>query len=96
MWGVRSTKQSVGIIVGGERGRVESLFTKDAIIGDVVPEERKSMAHDIIPSAIQNVFAGGSVEQNREILEIILQYMKENCVAAYDEKSGKGLIRRFS
>ena len=33
------------------------------------------------------------VEQNREILEIILQYMKENCVAAYDEKSGKGLIR---
>ena len=45
--------------------------------------------HDIIA----NTECILGVEQNREILEIILQYMKENCVAAYDEKSGKGLIR---
>lgn len=38
--------------------------------------------HDIIA----NTECILGVEQNREILEIILQYMKENCVAAYDEK----------
>ena len=36
--------------------------------------------HDIIA----NTECILGVEQNREILEIILQYMKENCVAAYD------------
>ena len=45
--------------------------------------------HDIIA----NTECILGVEQNREILEIILRYMKENCVVAYDEKSGKGLIR---
>lgn len=45
--------------------------------------------HDIIA----NTECILGVEQNQEILEIILQYMKENRVAAYDEKSGKGLIR---
>ncbi len=33
------------------------------------------------------------VEDNREILEIILAYMKEYKVSAYDETTGKGLLR---
>ena len=32
-------------------------------------------------------------EENKEILETILAYMKENHVTAYDEETGKGLIR---
>lgn len=32
-------------------------------------------------------------KENRRILELILNYMKENKVTAYDEASGKGLIR---
>lgn len=32
-------------------------------------------------------------EENKEILEIILAYMKENNVRAYDESTGTGLIR---
>lgn len=33
------------------------------------------------------------VEENKEILEVILSYMKENKVSAYDETTGKGLLR---
>ena len=32
-------------------------------------------------------------EENKEILEVILTYMRENHVPAYDEVTGKGLIR---
>ena len=32
-------------------------------------------------------------EENREILEILLQHMRENQISAYDETSGKGLVR---
>jgi 23S rRNA (uracil1939-C5)-methyltransferase len=32
-------------------------------------------------------------ERNKEILEAVLLYMKENNVTAYDEKSGTGLVR---
>lgn len=45
--------------------------------------------HDIIA----NTDCALGVEQNREILEIILQYMRENKIKSYDEKTGKGLIR---
>ena len=45
--------------------------------------------HDIIA----NTDCALGVEQNREILEIILQYMRENKIKSYDEKMGKGLIR---
>lgn len=45
--------------------------------------------HDIIA----NTDCALGVEKNKEILEIILQYMRENKIKSYDEKTGKGLIR---
>ncbi|MBO5055831.1 MAG: 23S rRNA (uracil(1939)-C(5))-methyltransferase RlmD [Eubacterium sp.] len=45
--------------------------------------------HSIIPNT--DCYLGA--EENKEILEIILSYMKENHVAAYDENTGTGLIR---
>lgn len=45
--------------------------------------------HSIIP----NTDCALGVPENEEILEILLDYMKENHVTAYDEISGKGLVR---
>ncbi len=45
--------------------------------------------HTIIPNTACLIQA----EVNQEILETILQYMKENRVAAYDEKRHQGLVR---
>ena len=42
---------------------------------------------------IANTDCALGVEKNKEILEIILQYMRENKIKSYDEKTGKGLIR---
>jgi len=35
------------------------------------------------------------VKENKEILELIISYMEENKVTAYDEESGKGLVRHI-
>ena len=45
--------------------------------------------HSIIP--VEDCYLG--VEENRKILEILLSFMKEKKIPAYDEKSGRGLIR---
>lgn len=45
--------------------------------------------HSIIP--VTDCLLG--VEENRTILEMVLAYMKENGISAYDEISGKGLMR---
>lgn len=45
--------------------------------------------HSIIP--VTDCLLG--VEQNREILDLVLAYMKEHHVPAYDETTGKGLVR---
>ncbi len=45
--------------------------------------------HSIIP----NISCGLGVDENETILQIILDYMKENKVSAYDETTGQGLIR---
>lgn len=45
--------------------------------------------HDIIA----NIDCCLGVKENQQILEMILSYMKENHVSAYDESTGKGLIR---
>ena len=45
--------------------------------------------HDIIA----NTDCCLGVKENQQILEMILSYMKENRVSAYDESTGKGLIR---
>ena len=44
-------------------------------------------------SIIANTDCLLGVTENKDILESILFYMRENCVTAYDEKTGKGLIR---
>lgn len=44
-------------------------------------------------SIVANTECYLGVKENKEILEIILAYMKENKVSAYDESTGKGLIR---
>lgn len=44
-------------------------------------------------SIIANTDCSLGATENREILEIILSYMKENKVSAYDEASGEGVIR---
>ena len=44
-------------------------------------------------SIIANTDCLLGVTENKEILEIVLAYMKENGITAYDEKTGKGLIR---
>lgn len=42
---------------------------------------------------IANTDCSLGAEENKEILDIILSYMKANQVSAYDEVNGKGLIR---
>lgn len=42
---------------------------------------------------IANTDCSLGVSENKEILKIILSYMKENHVSAYDEVAGKGLVR---
>ncbi len=44
-------------------------------------------------SIIANTDCSLGVEENKEILETILDYMKKNKVSAYDETTGKGLVR---
>ncbi|MCM1128218.1 MAG: 23S rRNA (uracil(1939)-C(5))-methyltransferase RlmD [Lachnospiraceae bacterium] len=44
-------------------------------------------------SIIANTDCSLGAVENKEILEIILSYMKENKVPAYDETSGEGIIR---
>ena len=44
-------------------------------------------------SIIANTDCYLGVEENKKILEIVLDYMKENHVTAYDESKQKGLIR---
>ncbi len=47
--------------------------------------------HDIIA----NTDCALGVPENQWILEAVLNYMQENKVAAYDEKTGKGLVRHI-
>lgn len=44
-------------------------------------------------SIIANTDCLLGADENKEILEIVLAYMKENKVSAYDETAGKGLVR---
>jgi 23S rRNA (uracil1939-C5)-methyltransferase len=45
--------------------------------------------HDIIP--VDDCLLG--VAENKEILDAVLSYMKENDIPAYDEKTGEGCVR---
>ena len=44
-------------------------------------------------SIIANTDCALGVAENREILEVILAYMRENHICAYDETTGNGLVR---
>lgn len=44
-------------------------------------------------SIIANTDCALGAAENREILEAVLEYMRENKVSAYDEATGKGLVR---
>lgn len=46
-------------------------------------------------SIIANTDCALGVQENRLILEAVLAYMRENNVSAYDESTGKGLVRHI-
>ena len=48
-------------------------------------------SHRIIPC--RDCLLG--IEQNRDVLDVILEWMRENHVSAYDEKTGKGIVRHI-
>ena len=72
----------------GYRNKAQFPFGTDKE-GNPISGFYAGRTHDIIA----NTDCALGVEQNKEILEIILQYMRENKIKSYDEKTGKGLIR---
>ena len=46
-------------------------------------------------SIISNTNCALGVAENKDILEVILSYMKENKISAYNENTGKGLVRHI-
>ena len=72
----------------GYRNKAQFPFETDKE-GNPITGFYAGRTHDIIA----NTDCALGVEQNKEILEIILQYMRENKIKSYDEKTGKGLIR---
>ena len=72
----------------GYRNKAQFPFGTDKE-GNPITGFYAGRTHDIIA----NTDCALGVEQNKEILEIILQYMRENKIKSYDEKAGKGLIR---
>lgn len=72
----------------GYRNKAQFPFGRDKE-GNIVTGFYAGRTHDIIA----NTDCALGVSVNKEILEIILQFMNENNVSAYDEKTGRGLIR---
>lgn len=59
--------------------------------GNLITGFYAGRTHDIIA----NTDCALGVAENKEILEAVLKYMKDNHVSAYDEKSGEGLVRHI-
>lgn len=57
--------------------------------GNIIAGFYAARTHSIIPVCDCKL----GVEQNQEILEAVIAYMRENGVSPYDEASGKGLVR---
>ncbi|MEQ2574450.1 23S rRNA (uracil(1939)-C(5))-methyltransferase RlmD [Mediterraneibacter faecis] len=72
----------------GYRNKAQFPFGTDKE-GNPITGFYAGRTHDIIA----NTDCALGVEKNKEILEIILQYMRENKIKSYGEKTGKGLIR---
>ncbi len=59
--------------------------------GNLITGFYAGRTHDIIA----NTDCALGVKENQKILEAVLLYMKENGVTAYDEKTGKGIVRHI-
>lgn len=59
--------------------------------GNIITGFYAGRTHNIIA----NTDCSLGVEQNKEILETILDYMRANKVSAYNEETGKGLVRHI-
>ncbi|MCD7725367.1 MAG: 23S rRNA (uracil(1939)-C(5))-methyltransferase RlmD [Clostridiales bacterium] len=59
--------------------------------GNIITGFYAGRTHDIVA----NTDCPLGVEENKQILEAVLDYMKEYQVSAYDEKNGKGLVRHI-
>lgn len=59
--------------------------------GNLITGFYAGRTHDIIA----NTDCALGVKENRQILETVLRYMKESSVTAYDEKTGKGIVRHI-
>lgn len=59
--------------------------------GNLITGFYAGRTHDIIA----NTDCALGVKENRQILEAVLRYMKESSVTAYDEKTGKGIVRHI-
>ena len=57
--------------------------------GNIIAGFYASRTHSIIP--VTDCKLG--VPQNREVLDCVMEYMRENHVTPYDETTGKGLVR---
>ncbi|MCM1175761.1 MAG: 23S rRNA (uracil(1939)-C(5))-methyltransferase RlmD [Blautia sp.] len=59
--------------------------------GNLITGFYAGRTHDIIPNT--DCFLGAA--ENKQILEAVLSYMRENGVSAYQEQTGKGLVRHI-
>lgn len=59
--------------------------------GNLITGFYAGRTHDIIA----NTDCALGVKENQQILEAVLAYMRENKVSAYDEKTGRGLVRHI-
>ncbi|MBQ3515719.1 MAG: 23S rRNA (uracil(1939)-C(5))-methyltransferase RlmD [Lachnospiraceae bacterium] len=71
------------------RNKAQYPIGKDKMTGKPVAGFYAQRTHDIIP----NTDCALGVAENKEILERILAWMEECKVSAYDEETGKGLVR---
>ena len=73
-----------------ERYRNKMVFPVGNVQGKNVCGFYAMRSHDIIP--LDDCSLGDEI--NREINDAVIDYMNENNVSAYDEKSHKGIVRR--
>ncbi len=59
--------------------------------GNLITGFYAGRTHDIIA----NTDCALGVKENRQILEAVLRYMRESSITAYDEKTGKGIVRHI-
>ncbi|MBQ7767071.1 MAG: 23S rRNA (uracil(1939)-C(5))-methyltransferase RlmD [Lachnospiraceae bacterium] len=71
------------------RNKAQYPIGKDKKTGKPIAGFYAQRTHDIIP----NTDCALGVAENKEILERILAWMEECKVSAYDEETGKGLVR---